>query len=67
MNTDDFGAFETAVTEDSSAGEFPEFAEIDGEQFYRMQWVTDSRYVLQCLRETNGTIATATLNSNSAS
>lgn len=67
VSTDDFDAFETAAAEDPSVGGFSTLAEIDGKRFYRMEWVTDIEDVLQCLRETDGTIVTATLSASSTS
>lgn len=67
VNTDDVDTFETAVAEDSSVDDFSELAEVDGERFYRMHLVADIEDVLQCLRETNGRITTATLSPSSSS
>lgn len=67
VNTDDVDAFETALAEDSSVDEFSAIAEVDGEHFYRMHWISDIKPILQCLRETDGLITTATLSPNSTS
>lgn len=65
VKTNDVDAFETAVAEDSSVDEFSKLAEVDGERFYRMHWITDIEGVLRCLRETDGWITTATLSPSS--
>lgn len=67
VSTNDFDAFEMAAAEDPSVDGFSTLAEIDEKRFYRMQWGADIEDVLQCLHETNGTVATATLSASSTS
>lgn len=59
VTTDDFEAFETAVDEDPSVDSYSLLAECNGEQFYRMDWVSDAELVIHLLIEKDAAVTTA--------